>query len=106
MSKIATMLDAARSGVTSCALSPDFGTDFGTIRCELRIRLLQLIDEVIIPSRGEMAEWSKAPDSKSGLGQPNGGSNPSLSAILVIPPYLNLAAVGLPNRLMAIRIRE
>src|SRR5437870_7382112 len=29
---------------------------------------------------GEMAEWSKAPDSKSGLGQPNGGSNPSLSA--------------------------
>ena len=27
-----------------------------------------------------MAEWSKAPDSKSGLGQPNGGSNPSLSA--------------------------
>jgi hypothetical protein len=29
-----------------------------------------------------MAEWSKAPDSKSGLGQPNGGSNPSLSARL------------------------
>ena len=27
-----------------------------------------------------MAEWSNAPDSKSGLGQPNGGSNPSLSA--------------------------
>ncbi len=33
---------------------------------------------------GEMAEWSKAPDSKSGLGQPNGGSNPSLSAIKII----------------------
>ena len=29
---------------------------------------------------GELAEWSNAPDSKSGLGQPNGGSNPSLSA--------------------------
>jgi hypothetical protein len=36
--------------------------------------------QVIIMSCGEMAEWSKAPDSKSGLGQPNGGSNPSLSA--------------------------
>src|SRR5205823_2474152 len=34
----------------------------------------------IIPANGEMAEWSNAPDSKSGLGQPNGGSNPSLSA--------------------------
>src|SRR5205814_2335362 len=34
----------------------------------------------IICRSGEMAEWSKAPDSKSGLGQPNGGSNPSLSA--------------------------
>ena len=32
-----------------------------------------------------MAERSKAPDSKSGLGQPNGGSNPSLSAIRHYP---------------------
>jgi Tfp pilus assembly protein PilF len=32
-----------------------------------------------------MAEWSKAPDSKSGLGQPNGGSNPSLSATQMPP---------------------
>src|SRR5689334_16412030 len=29
---------------------------------------------------GEVAEWSNAPDSKSGLRQRNGGSNPSLSA--------------------------
>ena len=37
-----------------------------------------------------MAEWSNAPDSKSGLGKPNGGSNPSLSAIFLLsdPAYL------------------
>ena len=34
----------------------------------------------IIPVRGELAEWSKAPDSKSGIRQRIGGSNPSLSA--------------------------
>ena len=44
------------------------------------LRRRQLIDHVIIGARGEMAEWSIAPDSKSGLGKPNGGSNPSLSA--------------------------
>ena len=27
-----------------------------------------------------MTEWSIVPDSKSGVGQPTGGSNPSLSA--------------------------
>src|SRR4051812_22071575 len=31
---------------------------------------------------GELAEWLKAPDSKSGDGKPFGGSNPSLSAKL------------------------
>ena len=30
---------------------------------------------------GEMAEWSKAVDSKSTVPQGTGGSNPSLSAI-------------------------
>ena len=37
-----------------------------------------------------MAEWSNAPDSKSGLGKPNGGSNPSLSATLLLsdPAFL------------------
>ena len=29
---------------------------------------------------GEVAEWSIVPDSKSGVGQPTEGSNPSLSA--------------------------
>ena len=29
---------------------------------------------------GEMSEWSKVPDSKSGVPQGTGGSNPSLSA--------------------------
>ena len=29
---------------------------------------------------GEMSEWSKVPDSKSGVGQPTKGSNPLLSA--------------------------
>jgi hypothetical protein len=43
-------------------------------------RPLAEIDDAIIRVRGEMAEWSKAPDSKSGNGQPFGGSNPSLSA--------------------------
>ena len=33
------------------------------------------------PSHGEVAEWSNAPDSKSGVPQGTGGSNPSLSAI-------------------------
>ena len=37
-----------------------------------------------------MAEWSNAPDSKSGLGQPNGGSNPSLSANLQPMPNRHL----------------
>src|SRR6266853_275062 len=32
------------------------------------------------PQDGELAEWLKAPDSKSGDGKPFGGSNPSLSA--------------------------
>src|SRR5258708_6219062 len=41
----------------------------------------------IIYANGEMAEWSKAPDSKSGLGQPNGGSNPSLSATFTNAPH-------------------
>ena len=41
---------------------------------------------------GEMAEWSKAPDSKSGLGQPNGGSNPSLSANQNRPSVSSLSA--------------
>jgi hypothetical protein len=31
---------------------------------------------------GEVAEWSNAPDSKSGVPQGTGGSNPSLSATL------------------------
>ena len=31
-------------------------------------------------SHGEVAEWSNAPDSKSGVPQGTGGSNPSLSA--------------------------
>jgi hypothetical protein len=57
-------------------LSPDFGT-----ACEIAEPLWrQAFDKAIICRYGEMAEWSKAPDSKSGLGQPNGGSNPSLSA--------------------------
>ena len=30
---------------------------------------------------GEVAEWSNVPDSKSGVPQGTGGSNPSLSAI-------------------------
>ena len=30
--------------------------------------------------QGEVAEWSNAPDSKSGVPQGTGGSNPSLSA--------------------------
>src|SRR2546423_8849575 len=46
----------------------------------------------IIQCRGEMAEWSKAPDSKSGLGQPNGGSNPSLSASFVSPKVARAVA--------------
>ena len=42
-----------------------------------------------------MAEWSKAPDSKSGLGQPNGGSNPSLSASTLLLAFWT-ALVPLP----------
>ena len=38
---------------------------------------------VIIVDSGEMAEWSKAPDSKSGIRQRIGGSNPSLSASIL-----------------------
>ena len=30
--------------------------------------------------RGEVTEWPKVPDSKSGVGQPTAGSNPALSA--------------------------
>ena len=33
------------------------------------------------PLLGEVAEWSNVPDSKSGVPQGTGGSNPSLSAI-------------------------
>ena len=33
---------------------------------------------------GEVAEWSKAVDSKSIVGQPTAGSNPALSAIFII----------------------
>ena len=33
-------------------------------------------------THGEMTEWPNVPDSKSGVPQGTGGSNPSLSAIL------------------------
>ena len=45
-------------------------------------------DYAIIFGRGEVAEWSKAPDSKSGIRQRIVGSNPTLSAI--IPPIARL----------------
>ena len=35
----------------------------------------------LYPELGEVAEWSNVPDSKSGVPQGTGGSNPSLSAI-------------------------
>jgi hypothetical protein len=53
-----------------------------------------------IAAHGEMAEWSKAPDSKSGNGQLFGGSNPSLSANPmcrrndVFPNFLSFAHVA------------
>src|SRR6266498_71217 len=50
------------------------------VRREFFTRLVAALAMIKWPINGEMAEWSKAPDSKSGLGQPNGGSNPSLSA--------------------------
>src|SRR3954469_13590172 len=34
-----------------------------------------------VPATGEVAEWSIAPHSKCGVGQPTVGSNPILSAI-------------------------
>jgi hypothetical protein len=39
-----------------------------------------LANYAIISARGEVAEWSKAPDSKSGIRQRIVGSNPILSA--------------------------
>ena len=38
-----------------------------------------MLDENI----GEVAEWSNVPDSKSGVPQGTGGSNPSLSATIL-----------------------
>ena len=43
-----------------------------------------------------MAEWSKAPDSKSGIRQRIGGSNPSLSAI--DPLAVALPRIACPRR--------
>jgi hypothetical protein len=40
----------------------------------------ELANYAIISRRGEVAEWSKAPDSKSGIRQRIVGSNPTLSA--------------------------
>ena len=37
--------------------------------------------KLLIKGVGEVAEWSNVPDSKSGVPQGTGGSNPSLSAI-------------------------
>ena len=43
-----------------------------------------------------MAEWSKAPDSKSGIRQRIGGSNPSLSAI--VPLAVSVSRMACPRR--------
>ena len=61
-------------------LCAHFGTNFGTSHDRVKISKGQPLDRVIIRDRGELAEWSKAPDSKSGIRQRIGGSNPSLSA--------------------------
>ena len=36
------------------------------------------------PTHGEVSEWSKVPDSKSGVAKVTGGSNPFLSAKLPV----------------------
>ena len=36
------------------------------------------------PTTGEVSEWSKVPDSKSGVAKVTGGSNPFLSAKLPV----------------------
>jgi hypothetical protein len=65
-------------------LTPDlryaviFGFRFA--KCALRFRVLPSESLVTEGRSGEVAEWSNAPDSKSGVPQGTGGSNPSLSA--------------------------
>ena len=45
--------------------------------------------------QGEVAEWSKANDSKSVEGKPSVGSNPTLSVAIAEPFLTALMAVGI-----------
>jgi hypothetical protein len=64
-----------RSHVRSRSLAiGGFGAKLrGRVTCAVRELLLEALS-------GELSEWLKVPDSKSGVLQGTGGSNPSLSA--------------------------
>src|SRR5438105_2724332 len=61
----------------------DVGLKFGSngVICTAVAPPRTLTNYAIIFGCGEVAEWSKAPDSKSGIRQRIVGSNPTLSAI-------------------------
>src|SRR6185312_15653365 len=63
------------------------------------------VAHAIIHGRGEMAEWSKAPDSKSGIRQRIGGSNPSLSAIGFPSSQVRIVVVAATALRLARRFR-
>jgi hypothetical protein len=67
-------------------------------RCHTR---RESADYAIISPRGEVAEWSKAPDSKSGIRQRIVGSNPTLSASAA-----TLVVVGCRAKLQVRRATE
>ncbi len=57
----------------------------------------------IPPPSGEVSEWSMVPDSKSGVGKPTEGSNPSLSANAT-PARAHASPRGLRDLLTAMRV--
>ncbi len=76
--------NAATPGATSCncyQMQPELGANkTHDIPFTAAAPRRKLTNYAIIFARGEVAEWSKAPDSKSGIRQRIVGSNPTLSA--------------------------
>ncbi len=69
----------------------------------LRLPVLSVAAAATEGCHGEVAEWSIAPDSKSGVGQPTVGSNPILSAILRLSAS---EGEGCPPKLQRRRARQ
>ncbi len=70
------------------------GSTVGTVRM-ITSRLTQSDEAFQLPSYGEMAEWSKALDSKSSVPPGTQGSNPCLSAIFVYIKGYSISTVTL-----------